>query len=93
MGIANLPGASGGGTAPGTIGTNNANGTNGTSGANGAATGADWAAGKYYGAGSLQERARAYSLRAIYFRRDLFKSPSDCLTAAYTQRLPLDLCR
>jgi hypothetical protein len=25
--------------------------------------------------------------------RDLARSPADCLTAAYTQRLPLEFCR
>jgi len=44
------------------------------------------------GAASLQG-ARPYSLRAIYFRRDQFRSPADCLTAAYTQRLPLEVCQ
>jgi hypothetical protein len=44
------------------------------------------------GATSLQG-ARPYSLRAIYFRRDQFRSPADCLTAAYTQRLPLEVCQ
>jgi hypothetical protein len=83
----NLPGPPGGGIAAG---------TNGGSGANGAASGGgggDWVAGNYYGAGSWQERARAYSIRAIYFRREQYRTASDCLTAAYTQRLPLDLCR
>ena len=45
------------------------------------------------GATSLQGAARPYSLRAIYFRRDQFKSTADCLTAAYTQRLPLEVCQ
>ena len=44
------------------------------------------------GATSLQG-ARPYSLRAIYFRRDQFRSTADCLTAAYTQRLPLEVCQ
>jgi hypothetical protein len=39
-----------------------------------------------------EEMPRTYQLRAVYFRRDLFKSTADCLTAAYTQRLPLSLC-
>jgi hypothetical protein len=44
--------------------------------------------------GSLSpEGRRAFQLRAVYFRRELYKSTADCLTAAYTQRLPLDLCR
>jgi hypothetical protein len=44
------------------------------------------------GATSLQS-ARPYSLRAIYFRRDQFRSTADCLTAAHTQRLPLEVCQ
>ena len=45
------------------------------------------------GATSLQGTLRPYSLRAIYFRRDQFKSGADCLTAAHTQRLPLEVCQ
>jgi hypothetical protein len=41
---------------------------------------------------SRKEAPRAYQLRAVYFRRDQFKSAADCLTAAYSQGLPLDLC-
>jgi hypothetical protein len=59
---------------------------------NGAATGG-WDAGRYDGTGTQQERARAYSLRAIYFNRDRYSTAADCLTAAYTRQLPLDLCR
>jgi hypothetical protein len=44
-------------------------------------------------ADSLMGRNRPYSLRAIYFRREQFKSTADCLTAAYTQHLPFELCR
>jgi hypothetical protein len=32
-------------------------------------------------------------LRGLYFRREMFKSAADCLTAAYSQRLPLEVCR
>ena len=76
-----------GGTGPDSVGA-----------ANGAASGAaaapgGWDSGRYYGSGTQQERARAYSLRAIYFNRDRYKTEADCLTAAYTQKLPLDLCR
>ena len=59
---------------------------------NGAATGG-WDAGRYDGTGTQQERARAYSLRAIHFNRDRYSTAADCLTAAYTRQLPLDLCR
>jgi hypothetical protein len=44
-------------------------------------------------AAPLEEKPRAYQLRPVYFRHDQFKSAADCLTAAYSQRLPLDLCR
>lgn len=37
--------------------------------------------------------ARPYSLRAIYFRRDQFRSTADCVAAAYGQRLPLEVCQ
>jgi hypothetical protein len=39
------------------------------------------------------EEARAYRLHPLYFQRDHFRSTADCLTAAYTQRLPFDVCR
>jgi hypothetical protein len=39
------------------------------------------------------EERRAFTLRAMYFRRELYRSAADCLTAAHAQRLPLDLCR
>ena len=32
-----------------------------------------------------------YSLRAIYFRRELYKSTVTCLTAAHAQHLPLEV--
>ena len=63
---------------------------NGGVGGNGA--GID-AGGDPSGAASLQGTVRPYSLRAIYFRRDQFRSTADCLTAAYTQRLPLEVCQ
>jgi hypothetical protein len=31
-------------------------------------------------------------LQAIYFRREARKSTADCLTAAYAQQLPLEVC-
>jgi hypothetical protein len=39
------------------------------------------------------ERGRTYRISARYFRRQLFKSTADCMTAAYAQRLPLELCQ
>ena len=44
-------------------------------------------------AASREETPRAYQLRAVYFRRGAFKNTADCLTAAYTQRLPLEVCQ
>jgi hypothetical protein len=41
----------------------------------------------------LRRTSRPYSLRPLYFRREMFKSTADCLTTAYTQRLPLEVCR
>jgi hypothetical protein len=37
--------------------------------------------------------SRAYQLRPVYFPRERYKSTADCLTAAHSQKLPLDLCR
>ncbi len=65
---------------------------NGGVGGNGNGSGID-AGGDPSGADRLQGAARPYSLRAIYFRRDQFRSTADCLTAAYTQRLPLEVCQ
>jgi len=42
---------------------------------------------------SLQRGDPFYTLRAIYFRRESFKSTADCLTAAHAQQLPLEVCR
>jgi hypothetical protein len=36
---------------------------------------------------------RLFTLQAIYFRRESFKNTADCLTAAYSQQLPLEVCR
>jgi hypothetical protein len=41
----------------------------------------------------LTTPAREYSLQAVYFDRNRFKSVADCLTAASAGHLPLDLCR
>jgi hypothetical protein len=62
-------------------------------GGNGAAAGGG--GGTAAGGFEAQRRdlAKPYSTRAIYFRRELFRSTADCLTAAYTQHLPLEVCR
>ena len=33
-----------------------------------------------------------YTLQAVYFRLESFKITADCLTAAYAQQLPLEVC-
>jgi hypothetical protein len=65
----------------------------GNGGVGGNGVGGVDAGGDPSGATFPQGGARPYSLRAIYFRRDQFKSTADCLTAAYTQRLPLEVCQ
>jgi len=85
LGIATGTGPSSAAAANGAAASGSTNGSDGASGG--------FSSGGYYGSGTAQDRARAYSLRAIYFRRDLYKSSADCLTAAYTQQLPLDLCK
>jgi hypothetical protein len=45
------------------------------------------------GIASRQLDNRLYTLHAIYFRREAFKSTADCLTAAYAQQLPLEVCQ
>jgi hypothetical protein len=79
--------ATGIGSAIGGVG-NGAVGGNGGGGGGGVDVGSDPS-----GATSLQGATRPYSLRAIYFRRDQFKTTADCLTAAYSQRLPLEVCQ
>jgi hypothetical protein len=34
-----------------------------------------------------------YSIEAVYFNAKRYSSTADCLTAAYSMRLPLDMCR
>jgi hypothetical protein len=34
-----------------------------------------------------------FAMQAIFFRPEKFKSKADCLTAAYRQLLPLEVCR
>jgi hypothetical protein len=87
----NLAGGPGVGIATGTGPSSAAAAANGA--ASGAAGDGGWGGGGYYGRGTAQERARAFSLRAKYFRHDLYKSDADCLTAAYAQQLPLEMCK
>jgi hypothetical protein len=35
----------------------------------------------------------SYSMQAIYFNARRYRSRADCLTAAYSAHLPLELCR
>jgi hypothetical protein len=67
----------------------------GASGANAAAAGASpGGGGDNRSAAALWRRAdRPCSLRAVYFRRDLYKGTADCLTAAHAQQLPLEVCQ
>ncbi|WP_170303642.1 hypothetical protein [Reyranella soli] len=44
-------------------------------------------------AAAQEGKAPTFQLRAVYFPRTRYKSTADCLTAAYSQNLPLDLCR
>ncbi|MBY0320138.1 MAG: hypothetical protein K2X72_15550 [Reyranella sp.] len=75
--------------APGGGGSGSGGGTgSGGGGGYGAANGDDPS-----GPTGPQDAARPYSLRAIYFRRDQFKTAADCLAAARTQRLPPDVCQ
>jgi hypothetical protein len=34
-----------------------------------------------------------FAMQAVYFRPEKFKTKADCLTAAYRQLLPLEVCR
>jgi hypothetical protein len=34
-----------------------------------------------------------YSIQAVYFNAKRYSSTADCLTAAYSMHLPLDMCR
>ena len=76
-------------------GAGNASAVGGANGANGVGPGGG---GGSVGGGlsetpSLQRGDRFYTVRAIYFRRESFKSTADCLTAAHAQHLPLEVCR
>ena len=86
---------SGGGPVCGGV-SEEANG-GGSSGSGGAASRAGGASvdGAASTGGGLADigAARPYSLRAIYFRRDQFRSTADCVAAAYGQRLPLEVCQ
>jgi hypothetical protein len=85
MGTTNLGTADGAGAA--TIGS-------GANGANAGAAGTSPGGGGDSRAATALLRAnRPYALRAIYFRRELYKSTADCLTAAHAQRLPLEVCQ
>jgi hypothetical protein len=37
--------------------------------------------------------ARMYALQGVYFKGRTFPSLADCLTAASTERLPLEVCQ
>jgi hypothetical protein len=42
---------------------------------------------------AASQGADGYALRGIYFRREIYESTADCLTAASAKGLPLDLCQ
>jgi hypothetical protein len=54
------------------------------------------AVGEYAGrddvAGVATGPGRSYALQAVYFDRKHFRTAADCLTEAYTRRLPPELC-
>jgi len=93
VGATNLAGPPSIGIATGSGASNGAgNGASaGGSGSDGGSGGWSW--GSFMAAAPLEEKARAYTLHPVYFQRDRFKTTADCLTAAYSQRLPLDVCR
>jgi hypothetical protein len=57
--------------------------------------GNDWPAfsGATMGAAEVGAPARLFSMQAVYFRPEQFRTTADCLTAAYRQLLPLEVCR
>ena len=79
-----------------------ATGSNGASGgsANGAASGSpgqgtgfgDWSWSGLVTA-AREGKVPSFQLHAVYFPRNRYKSTADCLTAASSQNLPLDVCR
>lgn len=92
-GVGAAVGVGNGSTGAAVSGTTNGQAANGP-GANGPGADGQAAGGQAAnGAHSLVPDRRTYQLRAIYFRRDLFESTADCLTAAHAQQLPLELCR
>jgi hypothetical protein len=40
-----------------------------------------------------RQKLRSYQLRPVYFPRDRYTSTADCMTAAYSKGLPVDVCR
>jgi hypothetical protein len=42
---------------------------------------------------AVPREEKAFQLRPVYFPRTRFNSIADCLTAAYSQQLPPDVCR
>ena len=68
-----------------------ANGAASGSPGNGAGFG-DWSWGGFVTA-AREGKVPSFQLRAVYFPRDRYKSTADCLTAASSQNLPLDVCR
>jgi hypothetical protein len=44
-------------------------------------------------ASATEPSKQHFAMQAIYFRPERFKSKADCLTAAYRQLLPLEVCK
>jgi hypothetical protein len=68
-----------------------ARGAGGVSGIGGAAQGGVGVGG--VGTAAQAQGVDSYALRGIYFKREWYPNPTDCLNAASSKRLPLDVCR
>lgn len=81
------------------IATGSNGGESGAS-ANGAASGSpgngtgfgDWSWGSFVAA-AREGKVPSFQLHPVYFPRARYKTTADCLTAASSQRLPLEVCR
>jgi hypothetical protein len=62
-----------------------------TDSANG--TGNGWPVFSASRASPAEPSKHKFAMQAVYFRPEKFKSKADCLTAAYRQLLPLEVCR
>jgi hypothetical protein len=60
---------------------------------NAEATGSSWPVFSASTARPAEPSKHYFAMQAVYFRPEKFKSKADCLTAAYRQLLPLEVCR